>query len=155
MMKKHDDPQIDCFRRLRKTGKIARKVLSGMLHTHGLTHTQFQILRRIPEGGIPLTQLASQSWIDPGNVSGIVDRLECQGLVSRERSTKDRRVVLLSRTPECTALIERIHPVFRSTVKNFMSILNPEETGQLAVILDKLAQAANAPADSVEGKSPP
>ena len=152
-MRDHDDPLIACFRRLRKCGKITRFVVSGILREHGLTHTQFRLLRRIPEEGTTLTQLASQSWIDPSNVTGIVDRLERMQLVARVRSLSDRRMVLIRRTEEGSDVLSRIRPKYRREVRKFMSALNEDEVKQLTEILEKLRKMANAPGETVEEES--
>jgi DNA-binding MarR family transcriptional regulator len=41
---------------------------------------------------LPMSELASQLVCDNSNVTGLVDRLEARGLVTRQPSTHDRRV---------------------------------------------------------------
>ena len=151
-MEAGDDQLIECFRRLRKAGKVTRLVVSGILGEQGLTITQFRLLRRIPEEGTTLTQLASRSWIDPGNVSGIVDRLERMQLVTRVRSQNDRRIVLICRTEEGGRVLSRLRPKYRRQVREFMSVLSDDEVERLTSILEKLRKAANAPEETADGK---
>jgi DNA-binding MarR family transcriptional regulator len=45
--------------------------------------------------GMSVRDAAKACWITPASLSGIADRLERDGLLSRRRSTSDRRVVTL------------------------------------------------------------
>jgi DNA-binding MarR family transcriptional regulator len=57
---------------------------------------------RLLEPGVetPMRALAQQLFCDPSNVTGIVDRLEARGLIERRGSELDRRVKIISLTPE-------------------------------------------------------
>src|SRR5262249_19248186 len=52
-----------------------------------------------PERQLPMGQLASTLACDKSNVTGLVDRLESRGLVSRRPSVEDRRVKVLVLPP--------------------------------------------------------
>ena len=52
-----------------------------------------------PERPMPMGQLAETLACDASNVTGLVDRLESRGLVSRRPSAEDRRVRVLVLTP--------------------------------------------------------
>ncbi|HTQ69033.1 MAG TPA: MarR family transcriptional regulator [Solirubrobacteraceae bacterium] len=49
--------------------------------------------------GLPMHEIASHLACDSSNVTGIVDRLESRGLVSRRTSNRDRRVKQVVATP--------------------------------------------------------
>jgi MarR family transcriptional regulator, organic hydroperoxide resistance regulator len=58
-----------------------------------LTSAQAELLRRMdPQTPIPMSMLATQLACHASNVTGLVDRLEEQGLVTRKPSAEDRRV---------------------------------------------------------------
>jgi DNA-binding MarR family transcriptional regulator len=57
---------------------------------------------------MPMNKLAGALRCDNSNVTGIIDRLEDRGLVRREPSANDRRVKMLTVTPEGEALRERL-----------------------------------------------
>jgi DNA-binding MarR family transcriptional regulator len=58
-------------------------------------------------GPMPITRLAAIEQVSPPAVTKTVGLLERQGLVVRERSTTDRRVVLVRATAEGRRLLER------------------------------------------------
>ena len=41
-------------------------------------------------------------------ITGLIDRLEAMGLVTRDRSTEDRRVVFVAITPKALELLARL-----------------------------------------------
>ncbi len=75
----------------------------------GITARQTTLLwlvKRSP--GLSLAELAAEEGISPPALSGSVDRLERAGLLTRVRSTEDRRRVGLELTEEGTKLLRRI-----------------------------------------------
>jgi DNA-binding MarR family transcriptional regulator len=58
-------------------------------------------------GPLPLSRLAAAEQVTPPAIAKTVDALERAGLVSRTRSTTDRRVVLVGATPAGRALLDR------------------------------------------------
>jgi DNA-binding MarR family transcriptional regulator len=67
----------------------------------GLTHAQWVPLLMLRLGGAcAVTKLMRELDSDAGALSRLLDRLEAKGLCQRERSTEDRRVVMVSLTDE-------------------------------------------------------
>jgi DNA-binding MarR family transcriptional regulator len=77
-----------------------------------LSPAQCHLLNLIAERPMPMGQLAGALSCDASNITGLVDRLESRGLVQRSPSAEDRRVKVLSLTPQGerlkAALIERM-----------------------------------------------
>lgn len=66
-----------------------------------LTVSQAALLRMMdPEGPVPMSGLATALACHASNVTGLVDRLEEQGLVTRQASESDRRVKNIALTPK-------------------------------------------------------
>ena len=51
------------------------------------------------ESGLPMHEIAARLACDNSNVTGIVDRLQARGLVTRRPSERDRRVKYIVPTP--------------------------------------------------------
>lgn len=80
-------------------GRVMYRRSEGFLSPYGVTPPQFDILNVLAqEGDVPLNRLSERLCCACSNVTGIVDRLERDGLVRRERSLEDRRVILLQLT---------------------------------------------------------
>ena len=86
---------------------IRRIIRSVDIYSHqlglscGVTVPQLSCLLRVVESGpLTLKDLAGAVDLSPSTLVGIVDRLEQKGLVTRSRSTDDRRQVLIAATEE-------------------------------------------------------
>jgi len=65
-----------------------------------LSPAQCHVLHLIEPGrAVAMGELASALACDASNVTGLVDRLEARGLISRQPSASDRRVKVLTLTP--------------------------------------------------------
>jgi MarR family transcriptional regulator, transcriptional regulator for hemolysin len=67
-------------------------VFENLMKPHGLTHAQSYVLNHLYlEDGLTQTALAKRMHIGTVTVSGLVDRLEARGWVSRTEDKSDRR----------------------------------------------------------------
>ena len=77
----------------------SRRVTKHMARTLGLTGPQVSALKILEAvGDLSLTELSERMSARNSTITGIVDRMERDGLVVRERSQSDRRVVLIRAT---------------------------------------------------------
>lgn len=67
---------------------------------HRLTGAQARVLALLARGPMPMRQIARRLRCEPSNVTGMVDRLEAQGLAERRADPADRRVKLAAATDE-------------------------------------------------------
>jgi len=93
-------------------------------------------------GGLPLSQIAERLLVTGGNVTGIVDRLEREGYVYRQRDEHDRRRIYARLTPQGERICREVLPAYERTVEQVMSALSPEERRQLTHLLRKLSREA-------------
>jgi MarR family transcriptional regulator, organic hydroperoxide resistance regulator len=76
-------------------------------HT-GLTGPQLWTIKTIGElSPVKVSDLASQMYLHPATVVGILNRLELLGLVKRLRTNEDRRVVKVSLTANGNAILAK------------------------------------------------
>jgi DNA-binding MarR family transcriptional regulator len=103
---------------------------------HGLTRQQATLLGLLEEPQ-PMSALADVLHRVASNITGMVDRLERQGLVQRERDSADRRVVVISTTPAGRELYSR----FESSLYNEdlpFAALDDEQRATLLALLRPL-----------------
>ena len=119
---------------------FARSVTSRITE-YGLTAPQFGILEALLHlGPLSLGELADKLLVTGGNVTYVMDRLEEQGLVYRDRSGEDRRVVQAKLTPEGRRVISDVFPQHASFVSELVSELESEEQETLRELLKKLGK---------------
>src|SRR5919199_1070360 len=66
-----------------------------LLREHGLTPSQYNVLRILRGEGqpLPILEIASRTITVVPGITGLIDRLEQAGFVNRVRCAKDRRVI--------------------------------------------------------------
>ncbi len=85
-----------------------------VLAKHQITEQQWRVLRVLTESGpLDATKIADKSCILAPSLTRIIRTLEQRGLITREKNRADARKLVLSITPEGTALIEEVAPESR------------------------------------------
>ncbi len=92
---------------------------------------------------LPMHQLASLMVCDSSNVTGIVDRLEARGLVSRQPSQEDRRVKYITLTPAGLEVRERM----RQAMAQIPAGIDRLSEADQRLLRDVLARALRFPGD--------
>src|SRR5215467_10921163 len=71
-----------------------------LFREHGLTPSQYNILRILRGEGkpLPILEIASRTITVVPGITGLIDRLEQAGFVNRLRCAKDRRVIYVALT---------------------------------------------------------
>jgi DNA-binding MarR family transcriptional regulator len=107
--------------------------------TFDLTVAQARALLAL-EGAAPMRALAEHLRCDASYVTGIADRLEQRGLVSRAAQAGDRRVKLLQLTPDGRRLRSKLQARMLATSPVMVAL----EDGEREVLRSLLAKAAGA-----------
>ena len=101
---------------------LSKKRFMAIASEFELSPPQVMALRQLdPDEPKPMSELAAALRCDNSNVTGIVDRLEAQGLVERRPAEHDRRVKSLVITERGTDV--------RDTVEQRMSVPPPPLAG--------------------------
>ena len=92
---------------IRRVFQIVNEQSQRIKQETGLTGPQLWAIRVIHEHGpINISDIARRVYLHPTTVLGIVDRLEARGLVSRNRSKDDRRVIWVELTQDGKDLVQ-------------------------------------------------
>lgn len=109
---------------------------------YGLTTPQFGVLEALYHlGPLSLGELADKLLVTGGNVTYVMDRLEDQGLVYRERSPQDRRVIQAKLTQEGRDAIAEVFPGHGAYIEKLSGHLDADEQDTLRELLKKLGVA--------------
>ncbi|MCH3965962.1 MAG: MarR family transcriptional regulator [Clostridium sp.] len=87
----------------------------------------FVAITLIHNGKIKISDLSRKIGLSNSTVSGIVDRMEKQGWVSRIRSKDDRRVVYVDVTPEFMKIARSKHDEVYGTFQSMVDSATGEE----------------------------
>ena len=106
---------------------------------HDLTEQQWRILRVLWEQpGLTQNVLSQETLIPSNSLVGVLDRLERRGLITRLRSTTDRRAVHVRATPAGLALGDEIRPKLEPIHAALEARLGAEKFRVLCEALDAL-----------------
>lgn len=127
-------------------GYLMRKVMSSIrtqadaqLASHDLTYAQWSPLFKISHfSTTTVASLARDLETDPASMTRALDRLEAKGLVTRERSTTDRRVVQLAITPEGDKVAAQVPPVLADVLNGHLSDFTHDEWQLLLSMLRRM-----------------
>ena len=91
-----------------------------------------------------MNELATLLGLDKSSATGLVDRAERRGLVTRVPSSSDRRVVLVDLTDAGRALVAEVAAGFEADVATLLERLSPADRSSLTRLVSRLlvAQAA-------------
>ena len=105
-----------------------------------LTPSQYNILRILRGEGQPMQilEIAERTITVVPGITGLIDRLERKGLVRRERSTEDRRVIYVSITDKALEVLARIDAPLIKLHQDVVGSLAREELVELVRLLEKI-----------------
>jgi DNA-binding MarR family transcriptional regulator len=92
-------------------------------------------------GSLPLGQLAERLACVKSNVTQLVDRLDADGLVTRESDPNDRRSRLAVLTDAGRRAYDAGARVFLDVEQHLFAALSPDEAARLAEMFEKLGRA--------------
>ncbi len=116
-----------------------RSAADSKLQVRGLTFAQCLPLYKISRcESTTLAALARELDAEPSAVTRLLDRLEAKELVTRERSTTDRRVVHVRTTPLGNAMAQELAPVLSDTMNAHLAGFSHEEWQQLMDMLRRM-----------------
>ena len=123
----------------RSLSALTSQLLPQMQKDYGLTESQFAVLEALYHLG-PLSQgqLCGKILRSGSNVTTVVDNLERDKLVRRERDADDRRVQIVTISEQGRALIAQILPVHISRITLAMSALSRDEQRELGRLCKQL-----------------
>jgi DNA-binding MarR family transcriptional regulator len=130
---------------LRTSSRLLEE-LAPAFAAHGTTASRFDLLDALARAGRPVrpAELRSQLHLPAQTLTGVIDQLEAQGLVSRSPNPADRRSILVEITPAGRAAVDRICVPLVEIEEDCMASLSPAERGQLAELLGKVQSRIEA-----------
>lgn len=141
-MEKHEELLL-ALRKVIRATDLYSKQLNKL---SGLTAPQLLILREVaaaPEG-ITASAVAQNITLSPATVSNVIDRLEHKQFIRRERSTQDRRRVVLWLTEAGAERMQAApRPLQEDFIERFQDLADWEQS-QLLAAMQRIAAMMNA-----------
>lgn len=115
----------------------------------GLTSPQFDIIVTLGNTpGMTCREVGERTLITKGTLTGVLDRLETKGLLTRSVSSEDRRSFTVKLTRKGQSCFESIFPTHLAYMDQYFSQLSADERAAIENAMARFrAVLANAPRD--------
>jgi MarR family transcriptional regulator for hemolysin len=132
---------IECVgRRLNMAARSARQVLDAHLARVGMTSSGFIVLMALRHHS-PLIQRRLAEWlgIEGPTLTRQLEKLERDGLISRQQVASDRRASLVSLTAAGQERLTQLEPVVGAAALEVTANFTTAQLHQLSDLLDQIA----------------
>ena len=128
----------------RRLNQIAVALFFQETEQWGITPVQYAAMQTVFHSpGLDQRKLARAIGFDASTITGVIDRLEARGLVSRTPSAQDRRVRLLDLTDDGKSLLEKVIPAMLRSQERLLAPLSKNDRAEFMRIIQKLVIANN------------
>ncbi len=130
----------ETFRSLRHVMAQLYGCMRATFAEEGMSLGQMVLLRvLIHKGKATPKELAEALSVTTGNITGLVDKLEAAGLVTRTRSAEDRRVVHVELTAKARQRFRKVHRASVDMLSEAFEGWTRPEIAQLQELLGRLS----------------
>jgi MarR family 2-MHQ and catechol resistance regulon transcriptional repressor len=126
-----------------RTYNTILKDFNRLFARFGLTEPQFNILVLLAKKGnegMVFTEIGRKMLVSRANVTGLIDRLEREGFITRNGQPNDRRTKLAMITEKGLDMLRRIIPSHCDKINQLTAALNGQEKRALVGSLTKVNQ---------------
>ncbi len=127
------------LRALSFTSMVEQRIRSLLHADFDVTLPRFDVMAALYDApaGLSMGEVSRRLMVSNGNVTGIVERLEREGLVWRRINPDDRRSQLVRLTDSGRTTFEEMAEAHERWVASMLSGLSEEEVEQLKYLLGK------------------
>lgn len=130
---------VEAWHLLQKVHQLIYRELQRNFYDKGITTAQFEVLMELKKHReLPMWKIGDLLSVTGGNVTGLIDRLEKKGLVERERSEKDRRIIMAKITQRGDKVFKNVSGEFEAKLLTTLSALGNGDLNKFNLMLEKL-----------------
>ena len=136
-------PQSDLLQALWRAANASRARIGAVAEEGGVTFQQYMVLSVLGDAsdeGLPTLEIASRMVERAPAITGLVDRLERQGLVRRQRIESDRRQIRCVLTEQGRELVNRLDAKVVEASAQAIGMLTGHEVGVLRHLLGRMGR---------------
>ena len=130
-----------CFR-LYTASRLITASYTPFFKEMGITYPQYLVLMMLWEkDNRIISEITEKLLLETNTVTPLLQRMEKEGLVVRQKSASDSRQRIISLTPKGKELEEKIKDVPNCLAKEVIKGISPEDLQSIVPLLDKLIAA--------------
>jgi DNA-binding MarR family transcriptional regulator len=122
------------------------RAVTSLLKKYNLTEPKYNVLRILRgagSDGLPTLEISNRMITHIPDITRLLDRLESDSLVTRERSINDRRVVTAKVTSKGLKLLSKIDEPISNLHLEYTSSLNDKELKNFVELIKKFPARRN------------
>src|SRR5713226_5722428 len=137
-----ESPEQEAALSVLRTSDQLQIRFARLLRGHGLTPSQYNILRILRGEGkpLPILEIASRTITIVPGITGLIDRLEQAGFVNRLRCEKDRRVIYVALTDQAIKTLADLDEPLLTLHRKVLARLSQAELRELIRLLEKVRE---------------
>ncbi|NKB79985.1 MarR family transcriptional regulator [Ochrobactrum daejeonense] len=118
---------------LATTRLVSQEIRRRLRNEFGATLPQFDVLAQLyrEPDGLRLGELSRRTMVTNGNITGLIERLESEGMVRRETPGADRRVTVARLTDAGRTSFARMARVHEGWLRDLMADVDHDTIGAL------------------------
>lgn len=139
--KEFRNPKEAVFLAIQVLAEDHRAVLDRVFKDSGLTGTQYNVLRILRgagNNGLSCREISERMITRDSDITRMLDRLEANGLIRRERQSADRRVILAFITERGLELLRGLNGPVAQAQERLFSGVSKTDFNSVSRILDKM-----------------
>ena len=138
-----ESPEKEAMLNIARTSDQFQNRFGKLFRSFGLTGSQHNVLRILRGEGRPMRcdEIRCRMIQVVPAMTGILDRLEQDGFVSRTRCEKDGRVVHVDLTTKAKNVLQKIDGPLTDLYRECLGHLSRTELDQLSTLLEKARQS--------------
>lgn len=141
-----DDPlSTDPASALVRIAFLVQSIYAKTAAAHDLTPQQAQLLCIVGDQPRAMSELVQMFRLDKSSVSGLVDRVEQRGLVTKRASDTDGRAVVVALTSEGARRGRAFRAETERQLSDVLSNIDPPQRSTLGTLLGELIRAESVP----------
>src|SRR5215471_16679695 len=135
-----ETPEQEAALAVLRTGDRLQIQFARLLREHGLTPSQYNVLRILRGEGkpLPVLEIAARTITVVPGITGLIDRLEQAGFVNRLRCEKDRRVIHVALTDRGIETLAALDEPLLALHRKLLGHLSQTEMKELIRLLEKV-----------------
>ena len=151
------DAELSAWRTfLRAHSTVTRRLEAELMAEHDLPLASYDVLVQLseaPDRRLRMTELADRILLSRSGLTRLADRLERDGLMTREACSSDARGTLAVLTEAGLDRLRKAWPThLRGVQEHVTGRLSADEMGQLGALLGKLTADEPLPEDACGGQ---
>ncbi|MEI8234431.1 MAG: MarR family transcriptional regulator [Verrucomicrobiota bacterium] len=149
----------EAFLHLLRTADLVAADNQVFLHRHHISQGRFTVMMLLHRPWLRIqtpASLAEQAGVTRATMTGLLDTLEKDGLISREPDSQDRRTTHIQLTERGRARMETMVPECFQAISRVVSPLTKSERKEFVRLLQKIQEGLmRAPAQAPKPPEPP